>query len=180
MKTRSENPDAGKTVCGIRCMRNLIAVAEFGQENVTKSGIYIPEGRSGGLLAMGQDGKAQDQEQFWRYRYGEWRFAEVISIGRGYVGNLYTRQAFEARLQQGEKVVNKVVFHDPPDVRIGDVVMFSRKHGTKVGLRYQHPKYGSLLIRFLGPAQTVAVFDDFEPWWDVEKTQVRPDQQFYG
>jgi hypothetical protein len=28
--------------------------------------------------------------------------------------------------------------------------------------------------------KTVAVWDDFTPWWDVEHTQVRPEEQFYG
>jgi co-chaperonin GroES (HSP10) len=175
MKTKSDNPDAGKSICGIQAARHLIIVAEYGQEDVTKGGIFIPEGRAGGLLPGNQD-----KEQFWRYRFGEWRFGEVVAIGNGYVGPLYSGPMMEQRKAQGLSESNPTVFHEPPDVRLGDVVMFSRKHGTKVGLRFKHDKYGDLLLRFLDPAKTVAVWDDFEPWWDVENTQVRPSEQFYG
>jgi hypothetical protein len=175
MKTKSDNPDAGKTVCGVRCMRNLIAVAEYGQEDTTKGGIIIPEGRQGGLLTGGQD-----REQYYRYRHGEWRYGEVIAIGPGYIGDLHSRKLMEQFAKDGKILANPVVWHEPPDVRIGDVVMFSKKHGTKVGLRYRHPTYGNLLLRFLDPKKTVAVVDDFVPWWDVENTQVRPDQHFHG
>lgn len=174
-KTKSTNPDAGKTVCGIKCTRNLIAVAEYGQEDRTVGGIFIPEGRSGGLLPGGQD-----RDQFWRYRFGDWRFGEVISIGPGYIDNRWNERVKQERQQRGLHTNGGVVFHEPPDVRIGQVVMFSRKHGTKVGLRYAHAEYGDLMIRFLDPQKTVAVWDDFEPWWDVQAGQVRPEDQFYG
>ena len=146
-RTVSINPDAGKTVCGVKCTKDLIIVADFGAPNKTKSGLFIPEGRA--------------EEHFWSYRFDLWRYGEVIAIGPG-------RTDIAGR------------FFEPPDVRIGDTVLFSRKHGTKVGRYYDHPKFGRLLFRHLDTEKSVAVVKNFEPWWDAKETQVRPDQQFYG
>ncbi len=143
----SMNPDAGKTVCGVKCSKDLIIVADYGQPNVTKSGIWIPEGRS--------------DEMFYAYRFDLWRYGEVIAIGPGRVD------------QRGR-------FHEPPNVRIGDVILFSRKHGTKVGHYYDHPKHGSLLFRFLDQEKAQATIPGFEPWWDAKDTQVHPAHQFSG
>lgn len=115
-----------------------------------------PDRTAGGIVY------ADDDSQFWRYRTNEWRFGEVIGVGGGLIKPDGGREPM-------------------PDLRIGDVVMFSRKHGTRLpgDLRYQHPKYSAaggrgLLIRVLDPDKCQAVCEDFVPWWDVQASQLDP------
>lgn len=103
---------------------------------------------------------------FGQYRFDTWRYGEVIAIGPGHVN----------------KKGKRIPIHD---IELGDVVMFSRKHGTRLpgDVRYEHPKYPGregLLVRVLDPEKTVAVMEDFEPWWDVLSRQVDPGVHFSG
>lgn len=101
--------------------------------------------------------------QFGRYRASEWRHGEVIAMGPGRFSKKGTRLPM-------------------PDIRLGDVVMFSRKHGTRLpgDLRFKHPKYSTgpasngLLIRVLDPEKCQAVCEDFRPWWNVQDSQLDP------
>ena len=88
------------------------------------------------------------------YFGSEWRYGEVISVGPGRL------------IEGGEREAM-------PDLKVGDYVLFSRKHGTRTGYRHVCAKYpGGRLIRVLDPMKTVAVVTDFEPWWGVEETQL--------
>lgn len=100
------------------------------------------------------------------YKFDTWRYGEVIAIGPGKltaVGQL-----------------------PMPDIKLGDVVCFSRKHGTRLPgeVRFHHPTYTSkdgLLVRVLDPDKTVAVVHGFTPWWDVvASARVNPGSMFSG
>lgn len=99
---------------------------------------------------------------FGRYRMSELRLGEVIAVGPG--------------RWHHERLVRLPV----RDVVVGDKVLFSRKHGTRLpGRRYLHPdlcKQGDagLVVRVLDPGKVVAVVSDFHPWWDVQAAQGSP------
>jgi len=109
------------------------------------------------------------------YRVDEWRFGEVIAIGPGAYGPDGSRLPM-------------------PDLNLGDVVAFSRKHGSRTDLRYIHPTYtkasyahgpdndlDGLLIRVLDPDKAVLVIENFEPWWDPDECTPRsPGTWFSG
>lgn len=103
---------------------------------------------------------------FGGYKFDTWRYGEVIAIGPGRLS------------KKGHRV-------PITDIELGDVILFSRKHGTRLPgeVRYQHPKYpgrDGLLVRVLDPMKTVAVVDDFEPWWNVLERQLDPGIHFSG
>lgn len=123
-----------------------------------------PDRSSGGIIY------GDSTKEYGRYRMSEWRHGEVIAIGPGGI------------LPNGNR--SKM-----PAVNIGDVVMFSRKHGTRLPgeLRYQHPKYTGdhpaaqgLLIRVLDPWKCQAVCEGFVPWWDVQGSQMDPSKTLSG
>lgn len=103
---------------------------------------------------------------FGGYKFDTWRYGEVIAIGPG---------------RPGKHGVIKAM----PDIKLGDVVMFSRKHGTRLPgeIRYVHPTIQSkdgLLVRVLDPMKTVAVIEGFKPWWNVADRQLDPGIHFSG
>lgn len=102
-------------------------------------------------------------KEFYRYRNSEWRFGEVLAIGPG---------AFNARGRRMQM----------PPVALFDRVAFSRKHGSRLpgDIRYEHPDYGSLLVRVLDPDKCQAIMRDFEPWWDVRASQLDPSGMMTG
>jgi co-chaperonin GroES (HSP10) len=121
-----------------------------------------PDMTSGGILY------GDSSTQFSRYRASEWRFGEVIAIGPGrWLGKVRTPM---------------------PPIEIGDVVMFSRKHGTRLpgDLRFKHPKYAKgpaadgLLVRVLDPEKCQGVVEGFEPWWNVHLSQLEPSNMMSG
>lgn len=123
-----------------------------------------PDKTKGGILYGDVDG------QFHRYRASEWRHGEVIAIGLG-------RRRGDGR-------------RDPmPNIQIGDVILFSRKHGARLpgSMRFHHPKYSDehpaskgLLIRVLDSEKCQAVCEDFEPWWNVLDSQLDPSNDMSG
>lgn len=116
-----------------------------------------PDRSAGGIIL------SDDEKQFYRYRNSMWRFGQVIAIGPG---------AFNAH---GVRL-------PMPSVNLGDQVMFSRKHGSRLpgDIRFDHPKYGSLLVRVLDPEKCQAIVGDFEPWWDVRASQLDPSNSMSG
>jgi co-chaperonin GroES (HSP10) len=102
----------------------------------------------------------------WRYRHDLWRFGEVVAMGPGRFLHERTR---ERRVM--------------PPIELGDVVMFSRKHGTRLGSgwRFKIPKFSEpLLIRVLDPDKCVAIVHGFVPWWNVEDCQLYPEGVLTG
>lgn len=122
-----------------------------------------PDMTKGGLFY------GNSKTQFGRYRASEWRHGEVIAIGPGAFGKDGSRLPM-------------------PQLDIGDVVMFSRKHGTRLpgDLRFKHPKYSDgpaaagLLIRVLDPEKCRGVCEDFVPWWNVQDSQLDPSGEMTG
>lgn len=153
--------------CPIKPRLDFIYVADYGKPNRTRGGIFLPEGAAFDYPA---------------YRFDLWRYGEVIAIGPG-------RPAKDKKTGL-ERADGKLV--PMPDIKLGDVVMFSRKHGSRLGYRYKHPvlttkqyalddTLNGLLIRILDPEKCVAICDDFEPWWDPEEcTPVSPSQIMSG
>jgi co-chaperonin GroES (HSP10) len=139
----------GVRVEGFRYMpqRDYIYVCDYGQPDVSTGGIYYGDSPT----------------EFHRYRQSEWRHGEVIAIGPGQL------MADGSRLPM-------------PPIKLGDVILFSRKHGTRLpgDIRFQHPKYSTgpaaegLLIRVLDPEKCQAVCEGFEPWWNVQESQLDP------
>lgn len=123
-----------------------------------------PDKSEGGILYGDSD------TQFGRYRASDWRHGEVIAIGPGKF------------LPNGTRA-------EMPPLSVGDVVIFSRKHGTRLPgeLRFKHPRFTDghpaargLLIRVLDPMKCQAVCEDFVPWWDVQGSQFDPSKTMSG
>ena len=136
---------------------DYIYVVDFGQPDRSKGGILIPD---------------ETAKQFWRYRYDLWRFGEVVALGPG--------RPFEEYDVDLDAVPEGLM--PMPPIKIGDKIMFSRKHGTRLGSgwTFKIAKYNKpLLIRVIDPEKCVAVLD-FDPWWNVEKSQLNPDGVMTG
>lgn len=131
----------------IRPMHDYVFVCDYGQPDMTTGGIYYGDSKT----------------QFGRYRASEWRFGEVIAIGAGLVGTNGSRLPVT-------------------EIELGDVVMFSRKHGARLpgSMRFKHPKYSTgpaaegLLIRVLDTDKCQGICNSFEPWWNVQESQLDP------
>jgi len=147
-KMKVEQRDGAKRVVGFPFwpQHDFVVVADFGQPDRTEGGMILGD----------------NAQEFWRYRFGMWRYGEVLAIGPG-------------RLTRKKKVLVQT-----PDVEIGDVIMFSRKHGTRIpgDMRFAHPNFkgakDGLLLRVLDTDKCVAVMEDFNPWWAVEECQLNP------
>jgi len=137
----------GRTLEGfdIRPLRIFIWVQEFGQPNRSPGGIYFGEAH----------GEKVGQESFSAYRLDEWRYGRVIAVGPGYVNN------------------GKFIPLLEPNP--GDVVMYSKRHGTRLAMKHE-----GLWLRVLDPLQVVGVCEDFEPWWDVNECQLHPEETMSG
>mgnify|MGYP001578814247 CR=1 FL=1 len=117
-----------------------------------------PDRSTGGLFLADHD--------FGGYKFDTWRYGEVVALGPG-------------------KLIRPEKRHAMPLLQLGDVVVFSRKHGTRLPgeVRYEHPKIKSkegLLIRVLDPEKIVAVLPGFVPWWSVGDRQLDPSTHFSG
>lgn len=111
--------------------------------------------RGGIFLPSGQD----HPDGFGRYNLMEMRFGVVCAVGPGY---------FNLAMHK---------FYPQPDVELGDVVMFSRKVGSRVpvDLTFQPPGWPvPMTIRVIDTEKALAVIDDFEPWWDIAESQTDP------
>ena len=138
---------AGVKVDGfiVRPMRVFIWVQEFGQPNCSPGGVYFGE----------VHGAKIGQESFTTYRANEWRYGRVIARGPGYYHN-----------------GNFIEMTEP---ELGDVVMYSRRHGTRMAIKHE-----GLWLRVLDPLQVIGVCEDFTPWWDVEECQLSPEGTMTG
>jgi hypothetical protein len=68
-------------------------------------------------------------------------------------------------------------------VELGDVVLYSRKFGSRLGKvnRFKTPGYNvPLNVRVFSIDQIIAVVEDFRPWWDVEESQLDPSGTMTG
>lgn len=107
--------------------------------------------------------------QHWRYRYAADRYGTVVGVGPGRF----------AKRRGGTRVPME-------GLAVGEVVMFERKYGTRLGVgwRFQHPEYPSrdgLLIRVLDPEKVTAVMpEEWRPWWDVAACQLDPGAAMSG
>jgi len=135
----------------IRPLRIFIWVQEYGQPNRSQGGIYFGDK----AIVTAQTGQKLDEQSFAAYRESEWRYGRVVAVGPGYV-------------HKGKFV--PLLEPDP-----GDVVMFSRRHGTRMAMKHE-----GLWLRVLDPLQTVAVCENFEPWWDVDECQLHPEDMMSG
>ncbi len=106
---------------------------------------------------------------FGVYRHDAWRFGEIIAIGPGVVKPDGSRAPM------------------PEVLKLGTVVAFSRKHGSRLpgDVRFRHPTYPDakegLLVRVLDyPDKTPVTLDGFIPWWDVSARQIDPSIYFSG
>jgi co-chaperonin GroES (HSP10) len=133
---------------GFVALHDFVFVCDYGQPDMSTGGIYYGDSKT----------------EFGRYRMSEWRFGEVISIGPG------------RKDEDGNRLPM------PEEIEIGSVIMFSRKHGTRMpgDLRFKHPKYSTgpaaegLLIRVLDPEKCQCLAEGFEPWWNVQESQLDP------
>lgn len=116
-----------------------------------------PDTSKGGIFL------GDDSEKFSRYRFSEWRYGEILAIGPG---------MFDP---EGVRI-------GMPPVSLGDPIAFSRRHGTRLpgDVRYEHPVFGSLLVRVLDSEKVAAVLKGFLPWWNVADSQLNPDQMMSG
>ncbi len=116
-----------------------------------------PDQSKGGIILGDSD------KEFGRYRMSEFRFGEVLAIGPGMFNSA------------GERL-------PMPEVELGDPVIFSRKHGTRLpgDIRYDHPEYGSLLVRVLDTEKVAMRIPGFVPWWNVQDSQIDPSVTMSG
>lgn len=101
--------------------------------------------------------------EFARYKASEWRYGEVVAVGPGrYVCR---------KMPDGSLFRTTII----PEVEPGDIVMFSRRHGTRFAIKWK-----DLFVRVLDPSQCQLVVEGFEPWWDTGECQGRPDNEMSG
>lgn len=138
----------------LRPQRNFAYVLELG----------VPDRSQGGILFGSEEMLGKKERIFGRYQMSEERFGVVVAIGPGKM--------------RRSKILGMDILDPPPDVELGDVVMFSRKHGSRLhaDVRFEVERFKgvSLNIRVLDPSQVMAVWDDFKPWWDVEEARQDP------
>lgn len=144
----------------LRPQKNFAYVLELG----------VPDRSPGGIIYGSEKMLGQRERIFGRYQMSEERYGVVVAIGPGFM--------------RRSRALKKMILNSPPDVELEDVVMFSRKHGTRyhAGLRFEVERFKgvSLNIRALDPSQVMAVCDDFEPWWDVEEARQDPAGEMTG
>lgn len=139
--------------CDFVPLHDFVYVCDYGQPDMTTGGIFYGDSKT----------------NYGRYQASIWRHGEVIAIGPGRRG------------KDGRRL-------PIPGIKLGDVILFSRKHGSRLpgDLRFKHPKYstgpaaGGLLIRVLDPVKCQAVCVGFEPWWNVQESQLDPDGVMTG
>lgn len=138
----------------LRPIKDFVYVGFLGQPDRSEGGIIY-----GNSMMLGQ----REDKLFGRYRESPWRYGVVVAVGPGYRNNVQRK--------------NKTRWMAPPPVELGEVVLFSRKHGTRLpgDMRIEVAGYEvPLLIRVLDAEKTIAVVEDFTPWWDVAEAQLDP------
>ena len=143
----------------LRPQKNFAYVLELGIPDRSPAGVYF-----------GSERFLSREERHGRYKMSEERYGVVVAIGPG--------------MMRYSKIMKQHILNAPPDVNLGDVVMFSRKHGTRfpASVRFEVEQFQgvSLNIRALDPSQVMAVCDDFEPWWDPAEARQDPDGVLTG
>lgn len=129
-----------------------------------KDFIYVaslgqPDMSEGGLYL------GDDPNTFGRYKHSDSRYGIVIAIGPG-------RPVYVSKLKRVRYIV--------PGVKLGDVVLFSRRMGSRLGggIKFKPEGWGfkqPLYIRVLDTDKIAAIVEDFKPWWNVEESQLDPD-----
>lgn len=95
-----------------------------------------------------------------RYEASEWRYGLVLAVGPG-------------SISRRGKLIPLL------EPRPGEIVVYSRRMGTKTEMQYHHPKYGDLYVRVLDPNQVDLVIEEgFEPWWNPGECQKGPGMIF--
>lgn len=143
----------------IKPIKDFLYVVEYGQPNRSEGGIIL-----GNVEMIG----ASEDTEFGRYRMSEYRYGKVIAIGPGKPRyNKKTKEWFTPEIE----------------IKLGDVVLYSRRFGSRLGKahRFKVPEFGvPLNVRVFDISQIVAVVEGFEPWWDVEESQLDPDGTMTG
>jgi len=96
-----------------------------------------------------------NDETHWQYRNSEWRFGKVVAVGPDRTEGKKRRSA--------------------PDVELGDYVLFSRRHGTRLEVQFE-----GQWLRILDVNQIVGVVEDWVPWWNPAECQKRPSGTMTG
>lgn len=137
-------------------MCDYIFVADLGQPTESEGGIIIPV----------------DSDRHSRYRAGDWRYGVVCAIGPGRViasGKLCGRVKADlpAMIEEG--------------LRVGCVVVFNRRVGTRMPVKFQPPGVDvPLFVRVLDPMKVEAIVDDFKPWWNIADGVLDPSRDMSG
>jgi len=149
----------------IRTIRDWVVVADLGQPLTTEGGVYLPD----------------FMENSGRYNHDEIRLGVIVSNGPGRTTAKTEKVQF---LNRAKKTMQEAIrrsgfrrfipYDGPP---IGTVVMYKRNHGIKVEVEVESP-WGKCWARILDQDMLMSVVEDFVPWWDVEASQVHPDQNF--
>ena len=142
----------------IRPIKDFLYVVEYGQPNRSEGGIILGNTEMLGL----------EDKEFGRYRMSEHRFGKVVAIGPG--KPRYDKKA-------------KRHFTPEIDIELGDVVIYSRRFGSRLGKehRFKVPEYKTPLnVRVFDISQIVGGVEGFTPWWDVEESQLDPNGTMTG
>jgi co-chaperonin GroES (HSP10) len=143
----------------IKPIKDFLYVVEYGQPNRSEGGIIL-----GNVEMIG----ASEDTEFGRYRMSEFRFGKVVAIGPG-------KPRWDKK--------SKREFTPEIDIELGDVVLYSRRFGSRLGKerRFKVPEYKvPLNVRVFDISQIIGVVEDFKPWWDVEESQLDPDGVMTG
>jgi len=95
-------------------------------------------------------------DHFGKYRLADERFGRVIATGPGRVN---AHGAF-------------IPLTEP---KVGDVVMFSRRHGSRL-----EKIFDGKFLRVLDTNQVIGIVEDFEPWWNPLECQQSPSSEMSG
>lgn len=133
---------------------DYIFVADLGQPNRDQSGIFLGD----------------DPNTFARYKHSDVRYGIVCAIGPGryFYNKKLKKEVIDSRLSS-------------LGLKIGDVVVFGRRFGSRLGIKWQPPGVPiPVFIRVLDPDKVMAVADDFQPWWDIEESVLDPNGMMTG
>jgi len=133
----------------VKPMLDYIFVADLGQPNRDQSGLFLGD----------------NPQTFARYKHTDHRFGIVCAIGPG-------REVYSRKLR-------RTIIHPALaelGLKLGDVVVFNRRFGSRLGLKWQPPGVPvPVFVRVLDPDKTLAIADDFRPWWDIAESVLDPD-----
>lgn len=152
----------------VRPMHDFIFVADLGMPNQSQGGVWLPD----------------EAFKFARYKHLNERYGIVCAMGPGRMMNNRQESLCKdctIRCSEGAIICPKLRGLQDEGLKLGSVVMFNRRFGTRLGLMFQPPEFAHpLYMRVLDPDKVLCLVENFNPWWDTERGVLHPDLLMSG